>query len=223
VTDTGDRSTVLDGLQLVVTGERDAVGTLTALPPDLLSRAGEEVGALRKVFAVCTDPMTEPFRTATERIDALQQHLDDLVRMRSQKILLLALLSAEGRSLDREHQKRMLPAEQVLYDDVQGAVDRYRQAMIGGLITPSGVAADGPVTIECAVAAAAAMGGHDGALAAPLALARVLSPVEPFLGFDGRTYALQAEDVVTLPPENAAVLRERNIIMNILPERSGLE
>ena len=160
--------------------------------------------------------MTEPFRTATERIDALQQHLEDLVRMRSQKILLLALLRAEGRTLDREHQKRMLPVEQVLYDEVQGAVDRYRRALIGGVLPPVGVAGDGLVTVECAAAAAAEMEGHFGAaLPTPLALARVLSPVEPFLGFDGRTYTLDAEDVVTLPPENAAVLRERNIILNI--------
>ncbi|MEN6517077.1 MAG: hypothetical protein ABFC38_02665 [Methanospirillum sp.] len=219
MTDPGDHSAVLDGLQLVVAGERDAVGTLTALPPDLFVRAGEEIGALRQVFTVCTDPMTEPFRTATERIDALQQHLEDLVRMRSQKILLLALLRAEGRSLDREHQKRMLPVEQALYDEVQGAVDRYRRALIGGALPPVGAAGDGPVTVECAAAAAAAMEGHAGALVAPLALARVLSPVEPFLGFDGRTYSLEAEDVVTLPPENAAVLRERNIILSILPDK----
>jgi DNA replication factor GINS len=219
MTDPGDHSAVLDGLQLVVAGERDAVGSLTALPPDIFARAGEEIGSLRQVFAVCTDPMTEPFRTATERIDALQQHLEDLVRMRSQKILLLALLRAEGRTLDREHQKRMLPVEQVLYDEVQGAVDRYRRALIGGVLPPVGAAGDGPVTVECAAAAAAAMEGHAGALPAPLALARVLSPVEPFLGFDGRTYALEAEDVVTLPPENAAVLKERNIILSIFPDK----
>ena len=94
--DLDDHSAVLDGLQLVVAGERDAVGSLTALPPDLFGRAGEEIEGLREVFSICTDPMTEPFRTATERIDALQQHLEDLVRMRSQKILLLALLRAEG-------------------------------------------------------------------------------------------------------------------------------
>ena len=52
-----------------------------------------------------------------------------------------------------------------------------------------------------------------------LALARVLSPIKPFLGFDGRTYTLEAEDVVTLPLENAAVLREHNIILSIFPDK----
>jgi DNA replication factor GINS len=218
VTDPVEHSAVLDGLQLVVAGERDAIGSLTALPPDLFVRAGDEIHALRQVFSVCTDPLTEPFRTATERIDALQQHLEDLVRMRSQKILLLALLRAEGRTLDREHQKRMLPVEQVLYDEVESAVDRYRRALIGGVL-PIGVAGDAPVSLECAAAAAAAMEASHSATPAPLALARVLSPVEPFLGFDGRTYTLEEEDVVTLPPENAAVLRERNIILSILPDK----
>lgn len=218
MTDPADHSAVLDGLQLVVAGERDAIGSLTALPPDLFLRAGDEIQSLRQVFSVCTDPLTEPFRTATERIDALQQHLEDLVRMRSQKILLLALLRAEGRALDREHQKRMLPAEQVLYDEVESAVDRYRRALIGGVL-PAGAAGDAPVTLECAAAATAAMEASHGAAPVPLALARVLSPVEPFLGFDGRTYTLEEEDVVTLPPENAAVLRERNIILSILPDK----
>ncbi len=213
MTDPETHSTVLDGLQLVVAGERDAVGTLTVLPPDLFGRAGEEVATLRQVFAVCADPLAEPVRTATERIDALQQHLEDLVRMRSQKILFLALLRAEGQSLDREHQKRMLPPEVSLYDEVRAAVDRYRRAMFGDILAPAGVAGDGPGSIACVPAAAEAPAGVP---RPPLALARVLAPVEPFLGFDGRTYSLEAEDVVTLPPENAAVLAERNIILSLL-------
>lgn len=214
MTDPAEHSAVLDGLQLVVASERDAVGTLTALQPELLSRAEGEINALRQVFSVCTDPLAEPFRTASERIDALQQHVEDLVRMRSQKILTLALVRAEGRALDREHQKRMLPVELLLYDEVSAAVDRYRQASIGGLLSPVGAAGDSVEDPGCAQ-----LTGEASPVPAPLALARVLSPVEPFLGFDGRTYALEAEDVVTLPPENAAVLRERNIILSILPDK----
>ena len=212
--DPDDHSAVLDGLQLVVAGERDAVGSLTALPPDLFGRAGEEIEDLREVFSICTDPMTEPFRTATERIDALQQHLEDLVRMRSQKILLLALLRAEGRSIDREHQKRMLPVEQALYDEVHGAVDRYRRALIGGVL-PLGVAGDGrPVTAECAAAAMDAR--RRDIRPCPRSRSRASSLRRSrFSASTAGTYALEAEDVVTLPLENAAVLREHNIILNI--------
>lgn len=214
-----DHSAVLDGLQLVVSGERDAVGTLTSVPADIYLRAGEEIATLRKIFAVCTDPMTGPFRTATERIEALQQHLEDLLRMRSQKILLLALSKAEGRSVDREDLKRMLPAEQALFEAVFASVEQYRRAAIGDGL-PVGVAGEVAITPECAMASA--MVEESGPAAAPgpaFALARVLSPVEPFMGFDGRTYALETEDIVTLPPENAAVLREHNIILSIFPDK----
>jgi len=217
VTSHGDHSGLLDSLQLVVSAERDAIGSLTVLPPDLFSRAGVEIEALRKVFTACTDPLAEPFRTATERIDALQQHLDDLVRMRSQKILMLALLRAEGRSVDREHQRRMLPAEQALYDEVREAVDRYRHEMFGDTVRPTPEGGT-PVPPACAAAAAEAAIEVNPTPHA-LTLARVVAPIEPFLGFDGRTYALEPEDVLTLPHENAAVLRERNIILSILPDK----
>ncbi len=212
-----DHSAVLDGLQLVVSGERDAVGTLTAVPADIFVRAGDEITTLRKIFAVCTDPMTGPFRTATERIEALQQHVEDLIRMRSQKILLLALSKAEGRSVNREDLKRMLPAEQVLFEEAYASIEHYRRVTLGeGL--PYGVAGEELAGSECAAATAMA-GVPVEAPHAAFDLARVLSPVEPFLGFDGRTYALETEDIVTLPPENAAVLRERNIILSIFPDK----
>jgi DNA replication factor GINS len=39
--------------------------------------------------------------------------------------------------------------------------------------------------------------------------------IPPFMGLDGRTYALEAGDLVTLPKGNAGVLGERNIALNI--------
>jgi DNA replication factor GINS len=41
--------------------------------------------------------------------------------------------------------------------------------------------------------------------------------MEPFMGVDGRIYALRQEDLVTLPERNAEVLCERNIVLNINP------
>jgi DNA replication factor GINS len=215
MSESADHSAVLDGLQLVVAGERDAVGSLTQIPPDLFTRAEGEIATIRKIFAVCTDPTTPPVRTATERIEALQQHLEDLVRMRSQKVLLLALSRAEGRAIDREDLKRMLPMEQDLFGDVLGALERYRQVVLGRMI-PFGEAGD---SLDMAVCDDLFAGDHTGVHHTPLSLARVLSPVEPFLGFDGRTYSLEVEDIATLPPENAAVLSERNIILSIFPDK----
>jgi DNA replication factor GINS len=46
---------------------------------------------------------------------------------------------------------------------------------------------------------------------------RILQEIDPFVGIDGRIYALRKEDVVTLPARNADVLVERNIALNITP------
>ena len=44
---------------------------------------------------------------------------------------------------------------------------------------------------------------------------RVLEDMESFMGVDGRIYALSKGDIVTLPERNAAVLSERNIVLNM--------
>ena len=54
-----------------------------------------------------------------------------------------------------------------------------------------------------------------GPITHPCALVRVLQDVDSFMGVDGRIYTLSKGDIVTLPERNAAVLTERNIVLNI--------
>jgi DNA replication factor GINS len=49
----------------------------------------------------------------------------------------------------------------------------------------------------------------------PCVLVRALEDMESFMGVDGRIYSLSKGDIVTLPERNAAVLSERNIVLNI--------
>jgi DNA replication factor GINS len=49
----------------------------------------------------------------------------------------------------------------------------------------------------------------------PCVLVRVLEDMESFMGIDGRIYTLSKGDILTLPERNAAVLSERNIVLNI--------
>ena len=60
-------------------------------------------------------------------------------------------------------------------------------------------------------------GGHKvpGPITHPCALVRVLQDMDSFMGVDGRIYTLSKGDIVTLPERNAAVLTERNIVLNI--------
>ena len=52
-------------------------------------------------------------------------------------------------------------------------------------------------------------------LSLPCVLVRVLEDMESFMGIDGRIYTLSKGDIVTLPERNAAVLSERNIVLNM--------
>ena len=52
-------------------------------------------------------------------------------------------------------------------------------------------------------------------LAHPCVLVHVLEDMDSFMGVDGRIYTLSKGDIVTLPERNAAVLSERNIVLNI--------
>ena len=52
-------------------------------------------------------------------------------------------------------------------------------------------------------------------LSHPCVLVHVLEDMDSFMGVDGRIYTLAKGDIVTLPERNAAVLSERNIVLNI--------
>ncbi len=54
-----------------------------------------------------------------------------------------------------------------------------------------------------------------GPITHPCTLVRVLQDMDTFMGVDGRVYTLSKGDIVTLPERNAAVLNERNIVLNI--------
>jgi len=46
-------------------------------------------------------------------------------------------------------------------------------------------------------------------------LVLVVADMEPFMGVDGYVYEIRSGDIITLPRKNAAVLTERNIVLNI--------
>lgn len=68
----------------------------------------------------------------------------------------------------------------------------------------------GPAPAPVAAAPAGA-----GPITHPCTLVRVLQDMDTFMGVDGRVYTLSKGDIVTLPERNAAVLTERNIVLNI--------
>jgi DNA replication factor GINS len=86
------------------------------------------------------------------------------------------------------------------------------------LSEPADAAGEADVTTQGAVPGplpAAVAPAGTGPITHPCALVRVLQDMESFMGVDGRIYTLSKGDIVTLPERNAAVLSERNIVLNI--------
>jgi DNA replication factor GINS len=110
----------------------------------------------------------------------------------------------------------MLPAEREMFDGIVRELAKGKAALSGQVprAAPGREAPAEGGTLELAGIPEPA--GQPGEA---MVLVRVISDMEPFMGVDGRIYHLKAEDVVTLPSRNAGVLIDRNIALNIMPEK----
>ncbi|NYT05192.1 MAG: DNA replication complex GINS family protein [Methanomicrobiales archaeon] len=217
---------MLENLRLIVLNERES-GKLTQIPHETFSEAKKE---LEKLYCEVQreTPSIDRFFSGRPRDPAAELHsvmetLEEILTLRTHKILLLALYGQEK----SDELKKMLPAERHLFQAVGGAIGRFRESQIGSFSAPSagdaeeeegeekdrqaaGMQAESAVPTEtesCAIGE-----GEDGVA---YAIVRILEDIESFLGIDGRVYNLAKEDIVTLPESNAEVLCGRNIALNI--------
>jgi DNA replication factor GINS len=215
----------LDELRSILLSERET-GRLTAVAPDLFDRGHAELASLtRKVYAF-EDPLSDDARSLIEETLAIKETLRELFAIRSRKILALTVMHAEGNYYDREEVRRMVPGEKEMFDTVTTSIEQckgtllhnvpqHKKGKISEEMPPLGV----PETIddedsgETAVLYSAPEA--DSPLAPPCILVQVLEDMESFMGIDGRIYTLSKGDIVTLPERNAAVLGERDIVLNM--------
>jgi DNA replication factor GINS len=231
----------LDDLRSILLSERET-GRLTAVAPDIFEKGHAELAAITKKVYAFEDPFSDDARSLIDETLSIRETLQDLFAIRSRKILALTIMHAEGNYYDREEVKRMIPAEREMFDAATASIEKCQGILLynkprsnihAPLITiPVAATADtggddemgeslqeamDPEGQELPVAAgsvaqAAAM---PSILAHPCTLVRVLDDMESFMGVDGRIYTLSKGDIVTLPERNAAVLSERNIVLNI--------
>jgi DNA replication factor GINS len=206
----------LDDLRIVILNERES-GRLSDVPPALYDGIREHLASLQGQVYGCSDPLSDQAQALIEEVKAVREIARDIFRIRSRKILSLALVQVEAETADRDELKKMLPAEREMFDGIIRELARGKAAL-------SGEMPRGPVP----GAAAAACGGREaaGAVAAvpageTMVLVRILSDMEPFMGVDGRVYRLRAEDMVTLPGKNAGVLIDRNIAEDVMKGMEG--
>ena len=195
--------------------------------PRIFSRRGHEelASLINKVYAF-EDPLSEEARSLIEETLAIKETLRELFALRSRKILALTIMHAEGNYYDREEVKRMVPVEKEMFETVTASIEQCKGILLHhiphrqkNIVIPEAVESGEP-EMEQDEDSGAATGLYPTPQAnAPLSLqcvlVRVLEDMESFMGIDGRIYTLSKGDIVTLPERNAAVLSERNIVLNM--------
>ena len=183
------------------------------------------------------DPFSEEARSLIDETLAIKETLADLFAIRSRKILALTMMHAEGNYYDREEVKRMIPPEKEMFDNITAGIAQCSEILLHNTPhishaplplfsddmdegEPADAAPDSGVPDEAVPAQAqelprVAAQKPAGPITHPCSLVRVLQDMESFMGVDGRVYSLSKGDIVTLPERNAAVLSERNIVLNI--------
>lgn len=195
----------LDELRGILLSERES-GRLVSIPADIFASTRAVVEKLTGEVYAHEDPFNDEARYLIERVAAIRETLEDLFRIRTQKILALAYTQEEGQYIDRDEMKKMLPAERQMFDEITLAIAGSRCSLTGGGTGPV------PGQVE---AAEGAMLPEQAPRVPPYVLVRAVETMEPFMGVDGRIYALEKEDIATLPERNAAVLCERNIVLTL--------
>jgi len=215
----------LDDLRSILLSERET-GRLIAVAPDLFDRGHAELASLiSKVYAF-EDPLSDEARSFIEETLAIKETLRELFAIRSRKILALTIMHAEGNYYDREEVKRMIPVEKEMFETVTASIEQCKGILLHNVphYAKSIGTADTDTSVKTDLEQDEDMSPASGIYetsntVAPLlpssVLVQVLEDMESFMGIDGRIYTLSKGDIVTLPERNAAVLSERNIVLNM--------
>jgi DNA replication factor GINS len=219
----------LDDLRSILLSERET-GRLTSVAPDIFGKGHAELAAITKKVYAIDDPFSDDARALIDETLAIRQTLQDIFALRSRKILALTMMHAEGNYYDRDEVKRMIPPEKAMFEQITAGIEQCQEVLLHNAphVThaplplfaegepadePAGEPYDEDLGGDLPVATSTPV--QKSPIVHPCALVRVLQDMESFMGVDGRIYTLSKGDIVTLPERNAAVLYERNIVLNI--------
>jgi len=205
----------LEDLRLIVFNERES-GKLSDIQQDIFSQGRKLLDGLYREARSIDNFLTDRGRNVLNESLSVEETLQEIVHLRSKKILKLAVNQTENSYVDRDEIKRMLPAERAMFEEISAAIDRCRLE----LLAVESAWEPAAETEDDAVPETPAEHGPVVQLHAPengsgYAVVRILEDIDSFMGIDGRIYNLQKEELITLPEKNAAVLVERNIALNI--------
>ncbi|MDK2989902.1 MAG: replication factor [Methanoculleus sp.] len=198
-------------------------GRLSHIEPGLYEDARAYVEKLKADYYGLKNPLeSRAGSLLIEEIGSVTDTVQEIFSVRTRQILDLAFQQMEGQYFDKEEARKMLPAERAMYEQIVDAIEGCRETLVHGVECPFGADGAAAVGRMDGVDEAPEAPGPEGSEAAhrrpvqsPYALVHILSNMESFMGVDGRTYALERGDIVTLPENNADVLCERDIALNI--------
>jgi len=232
----------LEDLRVIILDERES-GRLCVISPETFEMTQKQISDLySEVYgeAHSIDTfLSEHARDVLEEIASMRETTQEIIRQRSRKILMLAMLQTESGYVDKAEIKKMLPLEKRMFNEITGAIERCHKSLTSGdeEVTLTGEPEGTPLQESLPVPdvvqpVTQATSPAPGQTAPPVTmvpvspvterarednsdLLLVLKDTEPFMGTDGRVYTLTREDLVTVPAMNAGVLYERNIALNI--------
>ncbi|WP_231476537.1 hypothetical protein [Methanoculleus sp. MH98A] len=196
-------------------------GRLSHIEPGLYDDARAYIEKRKTDYYDLKNPLeTRAGGLLIEEIGSVTETVQEIFSVRTRQILDLAFQQMEGQYVNKDEARKMLPEERAMYERIISAIEECREALVHGEAVPFG--GDG-------AAAGARFDEADGtpephgtpappvprSARSPYALVHIRSEVESFMGMDGRTYVLNVGDIVTLPENNADVLCEHDIALNI--------
>lgn len=201
-------------------------GRLSDIEPGLYEDARAYVEKLKADYYSLKNPLeSRSGSLIIEEIGSVTETVQEIFSVRTRQILGLAFQQIEGQYFDKEEARKMLPAEREMYGRIVEAIEGCRETLVhGGEYAFGGGGAAAALRndeVDLVDEAPSTPGSEaPGAPAprpirSPYALVHIRSDMESFMGVDGRTYVLKQGDIVTLPENNADVLCERDIALNI--------
>ena len=119
----------LEEIRTILLSERET-GRLTSIPADIFETTKKELEELTSDVHANEDPFSDRTRVLIERASSIRETLQDLFRIRAEKILALSSGHIEGHPLEKDEIKKMLPAEREMFDTVTGAIAKNREICI---------------------------------------------------------------------------------------------
>ena len=222
----------LDDLRTILLSERDS-GPLTTIPEDLYTKVAEEIRTLQQEVFILEDPFSDEARLLIEKVASIRTTIEELFKIRTDKVVNLAQSQAEGSFIDREELRVLIPSETVLFNNIVEAITNSQMQLIEWKAGHVKSIVKPQINPDqwCHEEETSASGSENRAETyeqiseqeevtdsrISYAIVRALTDMEPFMGVDGRIYEVREGDILTLPMRNAEVLVERNIVLNIHP------